>query len=219
MRDIRTILSIEDNELQLSKRVDEIDPRTESKLQRDITKALKDTLNANKLTALSAPAIGEEKRIFVINFREEIKTFINPIIVQAKGMELNLETCSSIPGKRFLVPRNNDIMVVYQRPMGKIEQRQLIGRAAFVFQHELQHLDGLLISDIGLEIDDDFDNASEEEKNEVIQAYLESLDIRRNELHEEIQATPELKQLSDGIDFMTSVYTGKTKIEPIKEDE
>lgn len=219
MRDIRTILSIEDNELQLSRRVDEIDPRTESKLQRDITKALKDTLNANKLTALSAPAIGEEKRIFVINFREEIKTFINPIIVQAKGMELSLETCSSIPGKRFLVPRNNDIMVVYQRPMGKIEQRQLIGRAAFVFQHELQHLDGLLISDIGLEIDDDFDNAPEEEKNEVIQAYLESLDIRRNELHEEIQATPELKQLSDGIDFMTSVYTGKTKIEPIKEDE
>ena len=218
MRDIRTILSIEDNEIQLSKRVDEIDPRTESKLQRDITKALKDTLTANKLTALSAPAINEEKRIFVINFREEIKTFINPIIVQAKGMELSMETCSSIPGKRFLVPRNNDIMVVYQRPMGKIEQRQLIGRAAFVFQHELQHLDGLLISDIGLEIDDDVDTASEEEKDEVIQAYLESLDIRRNEINEEIQTDPELKQLSDGIDFMTSVYTGKTKIEPIKED-
>lgn len=219
MRDIRTILSIEDNEIQLSKRVDEIDPRTESKLQRDITKALKDTLTANKLTALSAPAINEEKRIFVINFREEIKTFINPIIVQAKCMELSMETCSSIPGKRFLVPRNNDIMVVYQRPMGKIEQRQLIGRAAFVFQHELQHLDGLLISDIGLEIDDDFDNASDEEKDEVIQAYLESLDIRRNEINKEIQTTPELKQLSDGIDFMTSVYTGKTKIEPIKGDE
>ena len=85
-------------------------------------------------------------------------------------------------------------------------------------RHELDHLDGLLISDVGVEIDEDFHNATEEEQQEVINAYLDALDIKKKEIDTEINTTPELKQLSDGIDFMESVYKGETKIEPIKEE-
>ena len=138
------------------------------------------------------------------------------MIQKAEGLELSREKCSSIPDKEFIRPRNNKIHVIYSTPLGKIESVMLAGKAATVFQHEMDHLDGLLISDVGLEIDKDFDEATEEERLEVINMYLDSLDIKRKEIEKEIENTPELKQLSDAIDFMEAVQTGKVDIEHIK---
>ena len=212
-QDAKDILTIDKNELELSQRAIEIDIKTENKLMREIISALKHTIELNNIVSLSAPAIGYDKRIFCIKFDTEIKTFINPIIIQSKGIQLSREICTSIPGKTFIRPRNNDITVIYQKPSGPSESRQLVGLSAIVFQHELDHLEGLLLSDIGLEIDDDFEKASEEEREEVINYYLDSLDLKRKELEDEIQSNEELKQLSEGIKFMESVYKGETQIE------
>ena len=216
---MKLVKDIITDELQLSERAVEIDVRTQATEMREVIKALKDTMRAKGLSSLSAPAIGYNRRIFCIDFKDsEIKTFINPIIAQAKGMQLSIEKCVCIPDKEFMRPRNNDLMIIYQRPTGQIENRQIVGMSAIVFQHELDHLDGLLISDVGIEIDEDFHNATEEEQQEIINAYLDALDIKKKEIDTEINTNPELKQLSDGIDFMESVYKGETKIEPIKEE-
>ena len=215
-KDVKPILTVEENELEISKRSTEIDCTTENKIVREIVSVLKKTIEKNNITALSAPAIGYDRRIFCIKFNEEIKTFINPIIMHASGMQLSREKCTSIPNKEFIIPRNNDLEIVYQRPTGKIEGRQIVGLAALVFQHEMQHLDGILLSDLGLEIDEQWDSASEQEKAEVLKAFLDSLDLRSSELDKQIQSDPELKQISDAIDFMTSVYTGETELEPIE---
>lgn len=210
----KEILKIDDeNNEKLLSRSDEINTTEDGNLQREITSALKKTIEKNNLVSLSANAIGYNKRIFCIKFDEEIKTFINPIIVKAEGLQLSREKCTSIPGREFIVPRNTNISVIYQRPMGKIESRQIVGLAAFIFQHELQHLDGVLLSDFALEIDSEWDKASDEEREEVINYYLDSLDIKAKELDKEIQNDPELKKMSDAIDFMTSVYKGETKLE------
>ena len=216
---MKLVKDIITDELQLSERAVEIDVRTQATEMREIIKALKDTMREKGLASLSAPAIGYNRRIFCIDFKDsEIKTFINPIIAQAKGMQLSIEKCVCIPDKEFMRPRNNDLMIIYQRPTGQIENRQIVGMSAIVFQHELDHLDGLLLSDVGIEIDEDFHNATEEEQQEVINAYLDALDIKKKEIDTEINTNPELKQLSDGINFMESVYKGETKIEPIKEE-
>ena len=216
---MKLVKDIITDELQLSERAVEIDVRTQATEMREIIKALKDTMREKGLSSLSAPAIGYNRRIFCIDFKDsEIKTFINPIIAQAKGMQLSIEKCVCIPDKEFMRPRNNDLMIIYQRPTGQIENRQIVGMSAIVFQHELDHLDGLLLSDVGIEIDEDFHSATEEEQQEVINAYLDALDIKKKEIDTEINTNPELKQLSDGIDFMESVYKGETKIEPIKEE-
>lgn len=216
---MKLVKDIVTDELQLSERAVEIDVRTQATEMREIIKALKDTMREKGLSSLSAPAIGYNRRIFCIDFKDsEIKTFINPIIAQAKGMQLSIEKCVCIPDKEFMRPRNNDLMIIYQRPIGQIENRQIVGMSAIVFQHELDHLDGLLLSDVGIEIDEDFHNATEEEQQEIINAYLDALDIKKKEIDTEINTNPELKQLSDGIDFMESVYKGETKIEPIKEE-
>ena len=89
----------------------------------------------------------------------------------------------------------------------------MVGLAAIIYQHEIDHLDGLLLSDVGLEIDEQFDNATEEERMEVINAYIDALDIKQKEINTEITNDPELKQIVDAEKFMTSVYKGETKLE------
>jgi len=204
----------------LSVRADEVDVRKENSLIREIVVELKKTIRENNLTSLSSTQLGYDKRVFVINFNGELRAFVNPVITEVKGFELSRETCPSIPDKTFIRPRHNDIRVMYQTPLGKIESKQFLGLAAKIFQHEIDHLDGLLLSDIGLEIDDDFDNASDEDKMKVIQMYLDSLDIRQKEMNKEIDNDKELKQLSDGIKFMEKVKKGEVQIErvPVEKD-
>ena len=214
----KEILTIE-KENEWCERAKEIDTNTENKLVREIVNSLKATITKNNLTALSAPAIGYPRRIFCIKFKEEIKTFINPVIAAAKGLQLSREKCTSIPGVEYLIPRNNDITIVYQRPLGQPETRRIVGLAAFIVQHELQHLDGILLSDIGLELDENWDTFSENEKQEIITMYLDSIDLRQKELNKEIEKTEELKQISDAIDFMTSVYKGETELEKVEKLE
>lgn len=197
----------------LSERSDEVDVRKQNTEVRDIIIKLKDTIREKNLSSLSAPQLGYNKRIFVINFNGDLRTFINPVITSINGFELSKETCSSIPDKKFIRPRHNDVTAMYQTPLGKIESKQFLGAAARVFQHCVDHLDGLLLCDIGLEIEEDFENASEEEKMQVINLYLDSLDIKRKDVDKQIQEDNDLKQLSDGIKFMEKLQKGEIQVE------
>lgn len=197
---------------QLSIRCEEIDVRKENPLMREIIVELKDTIrNTPNSVGLAANQIGYNKRIFCINFSGDIRSFINPIITEVKGFDLSREACLSLPGKEYIRPRHNEISVVYQTPLGKTESRKLIGKAAEVFQHELDHLDGLLLSDIGMEIPENYDELSEDEKAKLIQSYMDSLDIKQKEIHEEINSDKDLKETEEAIDFMKAVQAGKVE--------
>lgn len=213
LREIITDLEV----LNKMPRADEVDTTKDMKEAREVIAEMKAIMRKKNLTSLSAPALGYDRRIFCINFSDdEIKTFVNPIITHAdEKMVLADERCNCLPGRRFLVPRNNKISVMYTRPTGQIESREISGAAAAVFQHELNHLDGILVSYFGLEIDDEFDKATQEEREELINWYLDSMDLTAKELDKEIQADPELKQISDAIDFMTKKETGEIETEEI----
>lgn len=213
-KDAKEIITIEewDNELKLSERANELNIKNENPLMREITSALKKTIDKEEIVSLSAPAIGYNKRVFCMKFSTETKTFINPVIGASKGLILNRERCTSIKDREFIIPRATEIEVMYQRPTGQIETKRMVGEAAFRFQHEINHLDGILLSDMGLEIDEDWDNATDEEREEVVKMYIESLDIRQKEIEKDVAEDPECKQVTDAIDFMTSVYNGETQL-------
>ena len=207
----------------LSNWCDEIEPGKGGKNTQEIVRELKKVVREKNLKGLSAPQIGYDKRIFVINFNGDIRSFINPIIKNAKGLELSRETCSSIPNKTFIRIRNSSIEVAYMTPLGKIESRKMFGLAAIVFQHHIDHLNGLLLSDVGLEIDEAFDNATDSEREEVINAYLDSLDLHRKELAEEIASNEDLSKMNNAINFLEKVQNGEIEIDRtrtvnIKED-
>ena len=128
---------------------------------------------------------------------------------------MSRETCSSIPEKTFIIPRFNKVKFFYTTPLGKVESCNLVGRAAHLYQHCVDHLNGMLVSDIGLEIDEDFDNATDEERAEILKMYAESLDIMQKSLEEEIKSDKELTEMEDAIKFIGSVKDGSTKLQKI----
>ena len=206
------------NEEELSSRCEEIDPRKEGKLAQEITIKLKNKMRELDCCSLSAPQIGYKKRIFCVRFgKDDYRTILNPIITNVKNLQFARETCHSIPGKEFIRPRFNTVQVIYTTPMGKIESRNVVGKSAVVFQHCIDHLDGLLLSDIGLEIDKDWDNLTDEEQNQIIQMYRESLDIKQKEISKEINEDKDLKEINDAIKFMDSVNKGETELVPRKD--
>jgi len=197
----------------LSQRSDEINVRKEGDLFRSTILNIKDTMAENKLTCLSAIQIGVPKRVFTIQFNTSRKVFCNPFITDCKDFTLNRETSPSLPGKTYIVPRYGKIQATYQDPMGKILNMQFVGASAFAFEQMVDSLEGIYPCDFGLEIDEDFDNATDDERAEVIKMYCESMDIRLKELKAEIEEDPELKKMDDAIKFMTAVQTGEVKLE------
>ena len=200
----------------LSERCDEIDLTKKNKNIQKTVLQLKNTIKANPgMLGLSANQIGLYERVLVLNFNGSLRSFINPIITRVDGFELSRETCHSIPDKTFIRMRNSRVWVTYQTPLGKIESVELNGVAAKVMQHHIDHLDGLLLSDVSLEIDEEFDKATDEEREEVIKMYLESLDISAEELTKEVNADADGKQLADAMKFIESVNKGETVVESV----
>lgn len=192
----------------------EINTQKEGKLLQEIVLSLKQTMRANNLVSLTAPQIGYNRRVFCLRFGEnDYRTFVNPVIENNTAFQFSRETCSSIPRKTFIIPRFGNLKIFFTTPMGKIESSKLVGMSAFKFQQCLDHLNGMLLSDIGLEIDELFDNATDEERAEVLKMYAESLDIRQKELTQEIENDEELKQIADAAKFMASVHAGETQID------
>jgi peptide deformylase len=182
-------------------------------------KNLKDTILASKsLVDLAAPQIGKFDRIFCIRFANgDIRAFINPMISKTDGLHMVREISPSLPDRAFIVPRHNRIIAMYQTPTGKPEESVFEGVVAEIFQHMVQILDGVLISDIGLEVFEDFDNASEEEKNEVLTAYFNELKSREEKMNKEIEENEDLKKTRDAIRFLKGVATGEITVEKQEE--
>lgn len=199
----------------LSYRSVEFDLKKLSKDCKDMILEMKSTMRANDLLGLSACQIGYYARVICLNFNGDIRTFINPIITKNEGFELSRETCSSVEGA-YIRPRNSKIDIMYQTPMGKTSSATLVGYAAKLFQHHLDHLDGILISDIGLLVDEDFDNATEEERTQIIDMYLDSLDLRKTEIETAIENDPDAKRMADAAKFFESVEKGETTVETVQ---
>ena len=200
----------------LSERCDEIDLTKKNKNIQKTVLQLKNTIKANPgMLGLSANQIGLYERVLVLNFNGNLRSFVNPIITRVDGFELSRETCHSIPDKTFVRMRNSRVWVTYQTPLGKIESVELNGVAAKMMQHHIDHLDGLLLSDVSLEIDEDFDNATQEEREEVIKMYLDSLDISAQELTNQVNEDEDGKKLADAMRFIESVNKGETIVESV----
>jgi peptide deformylase len=108
-------------------------------------KDIKETCAFHKGLGLAAPQVGYDLRFFVFNTEEII---INPIIISGSSKIWSEESCLSIPGASYRVRRWKEITVAYYNEHGDIiNDRVLKGIEAVVFQHEYDHLKGILIRD------------------------------------------------------------------------
>jgi peptide deformylase len=98
---------------------------------------------------LAAPQIGVQKRLFVYDLQdgEGAKTIINPVISEARGEWVYDEGCLSVPGLSWEIVRPKEVHFTGHDLDGNevsIEADELLGR---LLQHELDHLDGVLLLD------------------------------------------------------------------------
>lgn len=200
----------------LQMRSDEISVRKDGDKFRAVLMDLKDTIIDKELPALSAPQIGFPIRVFTINFNTRRKAFVNPLITHCSNFTFSREKSPTLPGREFIVPRYGKIEAGYLDPLGKINNITLLGYAAFLFQQMVDSLEGVQICDIGLEIDEDWDQATDDERAELLKAYADSLDVKIKELNEEIKKDKELKEIDSGIKFVEAVQKGEVKLESVE---
>ena len=110
---------------------------------------MRETLLDSNGVGLAAPQIGILRRVvLVINEKEEILELVNPTMLETDGEQVGPEGCLSVPGKYGLVKRPYYAKVRAQDRNGdwfEAEGEELIGRC---FCHELDHLDGILYTQI-----------------------------------------------------------------------
>lgn len=98
---------------------------------------------------LAAPQIGILKRVIVLDIYDDtgVKVLINPEILEAKGEQVDIEGCLSIPGESGMVKRPAFVKVTGLNRDGDqvtYEATELLARA---FCHEIDHLNGVLFTD------------------------------------------------------------------------
>lgn len=101
---------------------------------------------------LAANQVGLSIRMFVADCsdsRDQPEVFINPVIIYKKKEEEMKEGCLSFPNEKRVVPRFSKIKVQYENEDGKKISRSLDGLLAQCFQHELDHLNGIVFINKG----------------------------------------------------------------------
>ncbi len=120
--------------------------------------AMRNTLATTQGVGLAAPQIGISKRIILIashpTSRYPHAPSMEPTVMINPGFqplteirEKDWEGCLSIPGIRALVPRYKNISIHYTDEQGDCVETQLDGFVARIFQHEFDHLDGMVYLD------------------------------------------------------------------------
>ncbi|MBU4422083.1 peptide deformylase [Patescibacteria group bacterium] len=97
---------------------------------------------------LAAVQIGILKRIILVEIGEEINVYINPKITKRSLKKIAIEEgCLSVPGKNGYVKRSQKITIKALNEKGDVVKMNLEDIPAIIFQHEVDHLDGILFID------------------------------------------------------------------------
>ena len=129
-----------------------------------------ETMYAAPGLGLAAPQVGLQQRVFVwdLNDGNGPQSIVNPQILESDGEWTYQEGCLSVPGLSWDIVRPNRVHVVGLDLDGNdvsIEAEELAGR---MFQHELDHLDGVLLVE---RLDDDQARAAKRQVRDLLMGF------------------------------------------------
>ena len=148
----------------LKSRAHEVDPANDGGL-RELVRAMAETMYAENGIGLAAPQVGVDRRVIVFDVDDRLAALCNPVITdRSEETVVDDEGCLSCPGVTVPVERAVRIVCSGQTIEGRdivVEAEDLLAR---VIQHEIDHLDGVLI----------LDRAPVELRKSIIKAYNEA---------------------------------------------
>jgi peptide deformylase len=150
---IRAVLEHTDPRLRMpTARVETIDDRILGVIA-DLVQTMR--FGGRPAIGIAAPQIGELVRVFVMQEtleggREKIYACINPEITHRAGRTGFSEGCLSFPDATFVrTERSERVKLRFTDRQGLVQEKKLSGLLAVCAQHELDHLDGKLMTDLG----------------------------------------------------------------------
>lgn len=144
---LREILTDKNPKLRkVCRKVDRIDDRTLTLLD-----DLAETMYKSDGLGLAAPQVGVLKRIAVVDVGDGLIELINPVVVSGKGEYCDLEGCLSLPGESAYVMRPQEVVVQAIDRHGDLMEYQCDWLCARCMCHEIDHLEGILCTDKGVE--------------------------------------------------------------------
>ena len=123
---------------------------------RKLVNDMADTMYSASGVGLAAPQVGISKRIIVVDVsneeekekkRESLLVFINPTITKGEGEIIISEGCLSVPELNVEIQRKEVVYVESLNIKGEVKRIRAEGLLAVVIQHEIDHLNGILIYD------------------------------------------------------------------------
>ncbi|UKO98177.1 peptide deformylase [Nostoc sp. UHCC 0870] len=129
----------------------------DARIQKLIDDLITTAAQANGV-GIAAPQVAESVRLFIVASRPNARypnapemqptAMINPkIVAHSTEVSKDWEGCLSVPGIRGLVPRYQAIAIEYIDRNGKLQKQELTNFVARIFQHEYDHLDGVVFVD------------------------------------------------------------------------
>jgi len=132
---------------------------------RELVRAMAETMYEENGIGLAAPQVGVDKRVIVFDVDDRLAALCNPVITESSDdTVVDEEGCLSVPGINVPVERSQRVVCQAVTIEGRevtIEAADLLAR---VLQHEIDHLDGILI----------LDRAPAEMRKSLIKAYNEA---------------------------------------------
>ena len=107
-----------------------------------------ETLEKANGVGLAAPQVGILRRVVIVDTGEEILELVNPTMLATSGEQVGPEGCLSVPGKYGLVKRPMIAKVRAQDRYGDWFEAEGEGLIARCFCHELDHLDGIVYTQV-----------------------------------------------------------------------
>ena len=107
-----------------------------------------ETLEESGGVGLAAPQIGILRRIVLVDNGEEVLELVNPTLLETDGEQIGPEGCLSVPGKYGLVKRPYYAKVRAQDRFGAWFEADGEELTARCFCHELDHLDGIIYTEV-----------------------------------------------------------------------
>ena len=164
--------------------------------------SLAETLGELQGLGLSANQVGLPWRVCALNMGKEIWTMFNPEIIETSetvNTEFQ-EGCLSYPGLYIKIPRPNHIKIRFQAIGGQTVEQEFDGLTAICVQHEINHLDGIVFTDLVSPIK--LDQAKRKIKKNLKNMRKASIEYSKDtkEEHSPIQSNPDVPKIDIKID-------------------
>lgn len=127
-------------------------PLTDAEIRDEKTQTLIDALIVTMIdengVGIAAPQVGVHQRLIIAETPSGNVAYINPeIISRSVRTVASMEGCLSVPGVSGVVKRHSSVKVKAKNRHGEEVEVKANGLLAIIFQHEIDHLDGILFID------------------------------------------------------------------------